>query len=60
MFPDCISLSWRKSTMESKEGRGQELLTAEQFQLEEKIPVTIANVPSERCWRGLFRFTKLM
>lgn len=46
--------------MESREGRGQELLTAEQFQLEEKISVTIANVPSERCWRGLFRFTKLM
>ncbi|RLW12999.1 hypothetical protein DV515_00000446 [Chloebia gouldiae] len=45
MFRDCISLSWRKSTMESREGRGQELLTAEQFQLEEKISVTTANVP---------------
>lgn len=60
MFRDCISLSWRKNTMESREGRGQELLTAEHFQLEEKISVTTANVPSERCWRVLFRFTELM
>lgn len=58
MFPDCISLSWRKS--ESRERRGQELLTAGQFQLEEKISMATANVPSERCWRVLFRFTKLM